>query len=119
MSGGAKLSSTVSCDRAEKVGGGNGDVRLAGLELAERLPAKIGPGGEGMSPSCAATAGDVGAVGAAGALGRAGSTFSRNRFTVAAVQLFGDDMTCASPLVNGTGETANSVWGAVLADAWA
>jgi hypothetical protein len=114
MSGVAKLSSAVSCDRAEKVGGGNGDVRLAGLELAERLPAKIGPGGGGMSSSCAATAG---AVGAAGAWGRAGSTFSRNRFTVAAVQLFGDDMTCASPLVNGTGETANSVWGAVLADA--
>jgi hypothetical protein len=91
----------------EKVGGGNGEALVPGLELAERLPRKMGPGGTIRSSSGGGCACDSASVGLSD-----GSTVFFSILMVADVQLLGDDRICVRPLEKSSGGiSATSVSG--------
>jgi hypothetical protein len=93
---GGTISSSVGM--AENDGGGNGEAWLAGLELAERLPRKMGPGGTMMSSS----AKDWGFGGVLVAFPDGSIVFFRI-LIVAPVQLLDEVRICESPLENSSG----------------
>ena len=97
--------------RGRGTGKGDGEAGRAGLGLAVRLPAKMGRGGATVLSSCREATGEVGRTGE-----RDGRTLRFSRLTVAAVQLLGDEIIWARPLVNGTGVTASSASGAFFAE---
>ena len=73
----------------EKEGGGNGEGLLAGLELAERLPRKMGAGGVNWpSPG-----GSLGCGGSSPCLSDPSTVFFSN-LRVASVQVLDDDRIC-------------------------
>jgi hypothetical protein len=97
-----------------KAGGGKGEAWLAGLELAERLPRKIGAGGTMGSSSaggcCTCCSGDDGVLSALLSDGATGLLVVL--MMEGTLQLLSDDMIWANPFGDPSGRTwATSVSG--------